>query len=76
LLENTCTSCHDLSPVSAHGRTPQAWGDLVDRMMTYGASASDSDVAAIKAYLAATYPPTTTAAPTAAPVAPAPSAAQ
>ena len=57
LLQSSCTSCHDLGPVNAHGRTPQEWSDLVDRMVTYGASGSDSDLAAIKDYLAKTLPP-------------------
>ena len=68
LLQADCTSCHDLGPVNAHGRSPQEWSDLVDRMVTYGASGSDSDLAAIKAYLAQTLPPSD-AAPAAAPLA-------
>jgi mono/diheme cytochrome c family protein len=65
LLQADCTSCHDLGPVNAHGRTPQEWSDLVDRMVTYGASGSDSDLAAIKAYLAKTLPPSDSAPPAA-----------
>jgi mono/diheme cytochrome c family protein len=68
LLQSDCTSCHDLAPINAHGRTPQEWSDLVDRMVTYGASGSDADIAAIKAYLAANLPPSA-AAPPAAPLA-------
>lgn len=68
LLQADCTSCHDLGPVNAHGRTAQEWSDLVDRMVTYGASGSDSDLAAIKAYLAKTLPPSDSA-PAAAPLA-------
>ncbi len=68
LLTSNCTSCHDLGPINAHGRTPQDWSDVVDRMVTYGASASDADLAAIKAYLAKTLPPSD-AAPPAAPLA-------
>ena len=68
LLQADCTSCHDLGPINAHGRTPQEWSDLVDRMVTYGASGSDSDLAAIKAYLAKTLPPSDSA-PAAAPLA-------
>jgi mono/diheme cytochrome c family protein len=60
LLQSNCTSCHDLSPIMAHGRTAQEWSDLVDRMVTYGASGSDTDIAAIKAYLAKTLPPGST----------------
>ena len=68
LLQADCTSCHDLGPINAHGRTPQEWSDLVDRMVTYGASGSDADLAAIKAYLAKTLPPSDSA-PAAAPLA-------
>ena len=68
LLQADCTSCHDLGPINAHGRSPQEWSDLVDRMVTYGASGSDSDLAAIKAYLAQTLPPSD-AAPAAPPLA-------
>lgn len=57
LLQGACTSCHDLSPVYAHGRSAQDWSDLVDRMVTYGASGSDADLAEMKAYLAKTLPP-------------------
>jgi hypothetical protein len=63
LLQADCTSCHDLGPVNAHGRSPQEWSDLVDRMVTYGASGSDSDLAAIKDYLAKTLPPSDAAPP-------------
>ena len=57
MLQSACTSCHDLSPIYAHGRSAQDWSDVVDRMVTYGASGSDADLAAMKAYLAKTLPP-------------------
>lgn len=57
VLQSACTSCHDLSPIYAHGRSAQDWSDVVDRMVTYGASGSDADLAAMKAYLAKTLPP-------------------
>ena len=57
LLQSACTSCHDPSPVYAHGRSGQDWFDVVGRMVNYGASGGDADLAAMKAYLAKTLPP-------------------
>jgi mono/diheme cytochrome c family protein len=57
LVDDTCTGCHGLSVISAKGRTPADWSDVVDRMAGYGMTATDPQLAQIKAYLAKTYPP-------------------
>ena len=56
LVASVCTSCHGMTVISAKGRSAADWSDVVDHMVDYGAMASPSDLAAIKAYLAKTYP--------------------
>ena len=56
LVASVCTSCHGMTVISAKGRSPADWDEVVGHMVDYGAMASDSDLAAIKAYLAKTYP--------------------
>ena len=57
LVQRVCVGCHAWQTVTGQGHTPQEWGDLVDRMVDHGASASDAELAEIKAYLARTLPP-------------------
>lgn len=57
LVQRVCVGCHAWETVTAQGHTAQEWGELVDRMVDHGASASDAELAEIKAYLARTLPP-------------------
>jgi competence protein ComEA len=50
-LEKVCTKCHDLSTVGAKRRTAVEWGYILDKMVTQGAQASDSELDEILDYL-------------------------
>ena len=59
VIQRACVGCHDLAVAAGKGRTPQEWSDTIDRMTDRGVDASDSEIAAVKAYLAKTLPPGT-----------------
>ncbi|MGZ3272481.1 MAG: c-type cytochrome [Caulobacteraceae bacterium] len=59
VIQRACVGCHELSVAAGRGRTPQEWSDTIDRMVDRGVDASDSEIAAVKAYLAKTLPPGT-----------------
>lgn len=57
VVQRACVGCHDLATAAGKGRTPQEWSDVIDRMTDRGVDASDSELAAVKAYLAEALPP-------------------
>jgi competence protein ComEA len=50
-LESVCTKCHDLSTATAKRRTAVEWGLILDKMVTQGAIATDSELDEILDYL-------------------------
>ncbi len=56
LVEEQCVTCHAMTVVTATGRTPQEWSDIVDKMAGYGLEATADQQADIKAYLAKALP--------------------
>src|SRR5215468_8337318 len=59
LVARTCSSCHDLSNLTAtSGRTRAGWAEKINDMVTlYGANISAADRALILDYLATYLPP-------------------
>jgi cytochrome c2 len=75
-VTEACTQCHDISTVTAQRRGPDDWADVLDRMVGFGASLSETKKAEIQAYLNANLGKGDTAPETAKPAAPpAPAAA-
>lgn len=57
LVQKACGSCHAIDTVTAVGRTPQQWAEIIGQMQNMGLSASDEDLATIHAYLSRELPP-------------------
>jgi hypothetical protein len=57
VIQRACVGCHEIAVAAGKGRTPQEWSDTIDRMTDRGVDASDSEIAAVKAYLIKTLPP-------------------
>ena len=55
ILENACTTCHDLDLVMDMKLSKQEWDDLVKSMIAKGAAVEDKDVPVLVDYLAKTY---------------------
>jgi cytochrome c5 len=55
ILEDSCTTCHDLDLVSGQKLTKDDWQQLVSSMIAKGASVSEKDVPTLVEYLAKTY---------------------
>src|SRR5437016_3170353 len=55
ILENACTTCHDLDLVMDMKLSKQEWNDLVKSMIAKGAAVEDKDVPVLVDYLAKTY---------------------
>lgn len=51
LVENVCTSCHDLDTAVDTKRTEAEWNKVVDTMKSRGAEATDEEFATIVKYL-------------------------
>ena len=51
-----CSGCHTPAIVTMQRLTPDGWSSVVEQMAGNGAQGSDDDFAAIKAYLAASFP--------------------
>src|SRR5215510_9765756 len=51
LLEERCTSCHDLKPVVSLKQSQGAWKELVVKMVRYGAQLDDKEVDVATEYL-------------------------
>ena len=57
ILENACTTCHNLQRVTTKNLAQADWQGIVDRMKGRGAEVSDDDTTALVAYLVKTYGP-------------------
>jgi len=55
-LQRVCVKCHDLSTATAKRRTAVEWGLILDKMVTQGAQASDSELDEILDYLVRNFP--------------------
>ena len=51
LLQTTCTACHEVTGFEDLGFTAEAWRETIDRMLSYGASVSDTDIETLIRYL-------------------------
>jgi cytochrome c5 len=56
LLEERCTSCHDLGRVERARKTEEGWKTTVERMVEKGARLSQAEQELVIHYLAETYP--------------------
>jgi competence protein ComEA len=52
LVENDCSSCHDLGVIVSQRNTKERWSTLVDLMRSRGATGTDEEFQAIVEYLA------------------------
>jgi len=57
LLEERCTSCHDLGRVERANKTNEEWKAMVERMVEKGAQLNQAEQEAVIQYLAETYGP-------------------
>src|SRR5437870_5681186 len=55
LLEESCTTCHDLDLVSGQHLSKDEWGQVVSSMIAKGASVGDKDMPVLVDYLTKTY---------------------
>jgi cytochrome c5 len=55
ILENSCTTCHDLDLVSGQHLGKDEWQSLVNSMIAKGATLSDKETPVLVEYLAKTY---------------------
>jgi cytochrome c5 len=62
LLEERCTSCHDLKPVISLKQSQRAWKELVVKMVGYGAQLDDKEVDVATEYLTKYFGPESSAA--------------
>jgi cytochrome c5 len=56
LTEAACGSCHGLDLITGRTGTKMEWQEVVERMVSRGASVADKDVTPMVEYLAKTYP--------------------
>jgi hypothetical protein len=57
VIQRACVGCHELTIAAGMGRTAQEWSDVIDRMTDRGVDANDTELAAVKTYLAKALPP-------------------
>jgi cytochrome c5 len=57
LLEDACTTCHDLGLVTEQRLSKEAWQEVINNMVARGASLSERDNPVLVEYLAKTYGP-------------------
>jgi cytochrome c5 len=57
ILQDSCTTCHDLDLVSGSHMSKDEWQSIVNSMIAKGASVGDKDVPVLVAYLTKTYGP-------------------
>jgi mono/diheme cytochrome c family protein len=50
ILEN-CTACHGVEQITAQKRSPEEWGQVVDRMVGNGAALNDEQYKTVVSYL-------------------------
>jgi cytochrome c5 len=55
ILENSCTTCHDLDLVSGQHLSKDEWQSLVSSMIAKGATLSDKETPVLVEFLAKTY---------------------
>ena len=55
LLETVCGSCHDAGQVAGPFRAPAEWDELIGRMQSYGATASEAQFDQVRGYLLRSY---------------------
>src|SRR5215813_10895611 len=55
VLQDSCTTCHDLDLVSSSKMSKDEWQGVVNSMIAKGASVSDKDVPVLVDYLSKTY---------------------
>ena len=56
LVQERCSTCHDLKRVEAAKKTPEEWRANVERMVSLGAQLDEAEQAAVIDYLAEAYP--------------------
>jgi hypothetical protein len=56
-VQRVCTGCHAIGMVTATGRTPDGWEEIIGRMVNLGLEASDDDLQTIHQYLSRELPP-------------------
>jgi len=61
-VANVCTQCHGLEAIVNSKRTLQEWRDLVNDMVSNGASLTDEEVELVAQYLAKNFSPSSAAA--------------
>lgn len=54
----TCSVCHSPTNVLAYHLDRDGWGDIIQKMVGYGAQGTDEQFAQILDYLSKSYPPT------------------
>jgi competence ComEA-like helix-hairpin-helix protein len=54
-----CDSCHGVSTLIGEARSPSQWNDVVNDMVSRGASGSDDELRRVVDYLSKTFPPVT-----------------
>jgi competence protein ComEA len=55
LVERECTKCHGTEGITRSRLTKERWGEVVDDMVSRGASATDTEIDQIIDYLAANF---------------------
>lgn len=56
-VQRVCGACHSIETVTAVGRSPQGWADVIGQMQNMGLSASDEELETVHAYLSKNLPP-------------------
>lgn len=51
IIESTCTACHGADLIYGQLRSPEEWGQVVDRMVGNGASLTDDQYKTVITYL-------------------------
>jgi cytochrome c5 len=57
ILENACTSCHNLQRVEAQTQTEDGWEGIIDNMRNRGSSMTDDEAKLVVSYLVRAYGP-------------------
>ncbi|HYU77793.1 MAG TPA: cytochrome c, partial [Vicinamibacterales bacterium] len=52
VLQQMCTSCHDLEVLNGRRETPERWGEIVEDMFVRGAQGTPQQIDVVVAYLA------------------------
>lgn len=51
IVQGSCTACHGADLIYGQRRSPEEWGQVVDRMVGNGASLSDAEYKTVMTYL-------------------------